>query len=267
MRLTALLVAALCWLAPDLANAQDAAAIIAENRDQIEKPSRQTIGPVIAALAASGDAMADDILTAWAEKRLVVRKSDDALFLATPDGDGFLLTGLDGTPAGTAAKSDLTELKPNAGVRGVIAAALVQFTLSDPSPARRRAALDSIARDPTPETLEPLRASIASETDPELKALKERLERFLTLSFDPDSAARVAAISALGSDTSLDVRAALNPLVATTRVAALSKPDGNVARVLGVGRDLTEVEAYDLLVVAGLAPARLTLEEQRAALV
>ncbi|OYX23702.1 MAG: urea ABC transporter permease subunit UrtB [Rhodobacterales bacterium 32-66-7] len=267
MRLTALLVAALCWLAPDLANAQDAAAIIAENRDQIEKPSRQTIGPVIAALAASGDAMADDILTAWAEKRLVVRKSDDALFLATPDGDGFLLTGLDGTPAGTAAKSDLTELKPNAGVRGVIAAALVQFTLSDPSPARRRAALDSIARDPTPETLEPLRASIASETDPELKALKERLERFLTLSFDPDSAARVAAISALGSDTSLDVRAALNPLVATTRVAALSKPDGNVARVLGVGRDLTEVEAYDLLVVAGLAPARLTLEDQRTALV
>ena len=109
--------------------------IVADNRDQIEKPSRQTIGPVIAALAASGDPMADDILAAWAEKRLVIRKADDALFLAAPDGDGFALTALDGTAAGTAAKADLTELKPNAGVRGLIAAALVQFTLSDPDPA------------------------------------------------------------------------------------------------------------------------------------
>ena len=82
MRLTACLLAAVLWLAPSLALAQDAAAIIAENRAQIEKPSRQTIGPVIAALAASGDAMADDILSAWAEKRLVIRKADAAMFVA-----------------------------------------------------------------------------------------------------------------------------------------------------------------------------------------
>jgi urea transport system permease protein len=268
MRLTALLVAAALWLAPTLALADgEAAAIIAEYRDQIEKPSRQTIGPVIAAIASSGDAMADDILSAWAEKRLVIRKADDALLLALPKGDGFTLSALDGSPAGTAVKADLTELKPNAGVRGVIAAALVQFTLTDPDPRRRAEALTSIARDPTPETLEPLRASIATEADPTLKAQKERLERFLTLRFDPDPAARVAAIESLGSDTSLDVRAALNPLVATTHLAVKGDPSGNIARSLTVGRDLTEVEAYDLLVAASLAPARLTLEEQRAALV
>ena len=267
MRLTAFLVAALCWFAPLSAHAQDAAAIIAENRAQIEKPSRQTIGPVIAELAASGDPMADDILSAWAEKRLVIRKSDDVLFLATPEGDGFALTALDGTPAGTAAKGDLTELKPNAGVRGVIAAALVQFTLSDPDPKRRAEALTSIARDPTAETLDPLRASIATEEDLTLKAQKERLERFLTLRFDPDPAARVKAIESLGSDTSLDTRAALNPLVATTRIATAGEPTGNIARPLTLGRDLTETEAYDLLVAANLAPARLTPEEQRAALV
>ncbi len=267
MRLTALLVAALCWLAPLPALAQEAAAIVAQNRDQIEKPSRQTIGPVIAELAASGDPMADDILSAWADKRLVIRKSDDAMFLATPEGYGFALTALDGTPAGTAAKGDLTELKPNAGVRGVIAAALVQFTLSDPDPKRRAEALTSIARDPTAETLDPLRASIATEEDLTLKAQKERLERFLTLRFDPDPAARVKAIESLGSDTSLDTRAALNPLVATTRIAVAGGPTGNIARPLTLGRDLTETEAYDLLVAANLAPARLTPEEQRAALV
>jgi urea transport system permease protein len=267
MRLTALFVAALSWLVPLPALAQEAAAIVTENRDQILKPSRQTIGPVIAAIAGSGDPMADDILSAWADKRLVVRKSDEALFLAAPEGDGFALTALDGTTAGTAAKGDLTELKPNAGVRGLIETALVQFTLSDPDPARRAEALTSIARDPTAEALEPLRASLENEEDPVLKAQKERLERFLTLRFDPDPAARVAAIESLGSDISLDTRAALNPLLATTRVAAVGEPEGNVARKLTPGRDLTEAEAYDLLVAGGLAPARLTLEEQRAALV
>ena len=269
MRLSALFVASMLWLVPSLAFAEgEAAAIIVENRDQIERPSRQTIGPVIAELAASGDPMADDILSAWAEKRLVIRKADDALLLAVPDGDGFALTTLDGSPAGSAVKGEFTELKPNAGVRGVIAAALVQFTLSDPDPKRRAEALTSIARDPTPETLEPLRASIADEPDPALKAQKERLARFLTLRFDPDPAARVAAIESLGSDTSLDVRAALNPLLATKRITVAGEPDGqNIASTLVPGRDLSEAEAYDLLVANDLAPARLTLEAQRAALV
>jgi urea transport system permease protein len=268
MRLSALLVAALFLLVPSLALAQgEAAAIIAENRQQIEKPSRQTIGPVIAALAASGDTMADDILSAWADKRLVIRKADGVMFLAAPEGDSLALTALDGTPAGTAAKGEITELKPNAGVRGLIGAALVQFTLSDPDPVRRAEALTSIARDPTAETLEPLRASIADEPDPALRAQKERLERFLTLQFDPEPAARIQAIESLGSDTSLDVRAALNPLVTTTRVALAGAPESlNIARTLVPGRDLTETEAYELLVDADLAPARLTLEAQRAAL-
>ena len=265
MRLIALLLAALCLL-PLPALSQEAAAIIAENREMVEKPSRQTIGPVIDALAASGDPMADDILSAWADRRLVIRKSDGAMFVAVPEGDGFALTALDGTPAGTLPKADLTELKPNAGVRGLIETALVQFTLSDPDPARRAEALTSIARDPKADALAPLRASLATEQDPALKAQKERLERFLTLRFDPDPAARVAAIESLGADISLDVRAALNPLVATTRVAVAGEAEGNIARELTVGRDLTEVEAYDLLVAAGLAPARLTLEEQRTAL-
>jgi urea transport system permease protein len=266
MRLTAFILAALTLLSLPVA-AQEADRIVEENRAQVEKPSRQTIGPVIDALASSGDAMADDILAAWADKRLVIRKADGAMFLVQPEGEGFALTSLDGTPAGTAAKGDLTELKPNAGVRGLIATALVQFTLSDPDPAVRAEAVATIARDPTADALEPLRASLATEADPALKARKERLERFLTLRFDPDPAARVAAIESLGSDTSLDVRAALNPLVATTRVAVAGEPAGNVARTLLPGRDLTETEAYDLLVAANLAPARLTLEEQRAALV
>ncbi|NTT85915.1 urea ABC transporter permease subunit UrtB [Tabrizicola fusiformis] len=270
MRLLPLALAMLVWFLPLAALAEgEAAAIVAENREMIEKPSRQTIGPVIAALAASGDPMAAVLLQAWANKGLGLRKADGAFFLIAPEGDGFTLTDLTGAPAGTAAKAEITEMKPNAGVRGLIATALVQFTLTDPDPARRAEALTSIARDPAPEHLAPLRAALAGETDPALAAQKARLERFLTLRFDPDSAARVAAIDSFGADLGLDLRGALNPLLATRRVALAGPPEPgmNVARELTPGRDLTEAEAYDLLVAANLAPARLTLAEQKAALV
>jgi urea transport system permease protein len=254
---------------PGLAQAQATATdILNENRALIEKPTRAKIAPVIEALAASGDPIAATVLAAWAEKGLGLRKADGTFFLIEAQGDTWLLRDLTGADAGTAPKSDVVELRPNAGVRGLIATALVQFTLSDPDPARRAEALTSIARDPEEAHLEPLRASLATEADPALKAQKERLERLLTLRFDPDSVARVAAIEGFGADLGLDLRGALNPLLATSRIAFTDAPPegANLARELIPGADLTEVEAYDLLVAAGMAPARLTVEEARAAL-
>ncbi len=249
--------------------AETAAEILAANAALVEKASRQTIAPVIDALGASGDPQAAAVLTAWGEKGLGIRKSDRAFFLITPQEGGYALRDLSGAEAGTAAKSDIIELKPNAGVRGMIATALVQFTLSDPDPAKRLAALESIAKDPKVEALAPLRAAIASEEDAGLKAQKERLERLLTLRFDPDSAARIAAIDSFGADLGLDLRGALNPLLATRRLAVAGEPDPtlNIARTLKLGTDLTPVEAYDILVAADMAPARLTLEAQRMALI
>ena len=270
MRRLILALIALCAMSfPALALAQGLAEVVASERSAIEKPSRQTIGPVIAAIAASGDPLAAPFLEAWADKRLGLRKADGALFLLAPAEGGYALTGLDGQPAGQAAKAEISELKPNAGVRGLIASALVQFTLSDPDPARRAAALDSIAKDPQAESLAPLRASIGGETDANLLARKQRLLAFLTLRFSTDSAERVAAIASFGTDLDLDLRAALNPLVTTTLQAFPGEPPAgtNIAHRLNPGRDLAESEAYAALVAAGAAPARLTLEDQRAALV
>lgn len=250
------------------ARAETAAEILAAHAGLVEKPSRQTIGPVIDALAQSGDPMAATVLQAWGNKGLGMRKADGAFFLIAAEGDGWALTDLTGAPAGLAAKSDVVELKPNAGVRGLIATALVQFTLSDPDRAARAAALESIARDPKPDHLEPLRAAIAGEDDPVLLAQKTRLERLLTLRYDPDSAARIAAIEGFGADLGLDLRGALNPLVATRRIAvAGGAPEGtNIAREVFPGSDLPVADAFALLVDAGLAPAPLTLADQRAAL-
>jgi urea transport system permease protein len=266
------LIAALFVSLPGLAQAQTPGQtlprIVADNRAQIEKPSRTTIGPVIAALAASGDPAAAAFLSAWANKGLGLRKADGTFYLITATADGWALRDLTGAEAGTAAKSDIAELKPNAGVRGLIATALVQFTLSDPDRVTRAEALTSIARDPSADHLAPLRASIPDEEDADLLTQKQRLERLLTLRFDPVSAARVAAIQSFGGDLGLDLRGALNPILATSRLAVAGDlPAGaNLARDLVPGRDLTEAEAYDVLVAAGMAPARLTIADARAAL-
>lgn len=246
--------------------AQTLAQVVTQHHDAIAKPSRQTIGPVIAAIVATGDAQAADFLAAWADKGLGLHQNGQ-IYLIAPDGSGWALRDLSGAAAGPAAKGEIAQIKPNSGVRGLIAGALVQFQLSDPDPARRLQALAALSRAPDASHLGPLRAALAQESDPQILAQKQRLERLLTLQFDPDPNQRIAAIDSFGSDIGLDLRAALNPLLATTRLAFASPPpQANIAKTLVLGRDLTETQAYDLLVAQGLAPARLSPDQARSAL-
>ncbi|WP_096786214.1 urea ABC transporter permease subunit UrtB [Rhodobacter sp. CZR27] len=264
MRFVLILLAVLLAPLSVLAQGTPAAQILSENRALVEKASRQTIGPVIESLAASGDPAAAVILEAWANRGLGLREADGTFFLIAPAESGWALTDLSGAPAGTAAKAEIDQLRPNSGVRGLIATALVRFQLADPDPARRSAALNSIARDPAPEHLEPLRAALSQSPDPALA----RLERLLTLRFGATPDERVAAIESFGADLGLDLRAALNPLVVTRRVAVTGQPDNlNIANELSPGRDISREEAYDLLVAQGEAPARLTRQAQRETLV
>jgi len=267
MRSLLLTIAAALMLALPLVARADLPAMLAATGDQIADPKRQTIGPVIAELVATGDPAIVRLLTAWEARNLGRRKADGVFFILSETPEGWALTDpLTGNAAGTAPKSDITQLRPNAGVRGLISAALVQFQLSDPDPATRAAALASMARDPDASQLDPLRAAL-DDADPGLTTQKARLERLLTMRFDPDSAARVAAIDGFGADLGLDLRASLNPLLATTRVAAKDPPAGvNIAAELRPGAALTADEAFAILVAQGDAPAPLTLPEQREAL-
>ena len=164
--------------------AQDLGTVLEANRDRIEKPSRQTIGPVIAEIAASGEG-AVAFLEAWGDRRIGV--ADDGR-LAIIDGDSAT-----DVVTGAAIAGEVKALRPNSGVRSLIAAALVPAQLADPDISRRRAALDALGRDATAEHLPALRAAL-DDPDPGLAARKARLERLLTIRFDPDPAARVAAI-------------------------------------------------------------------------
>ena len=246
-------------------------ALLQEHRALIEKSSRKTIEPAIAALRDSGLPEAQAVLERWQAKELWLRKADGFFFYAEKlDSKAYSLTDIaTGAPVGEATKKELKQLKPNSGVRSLIGAALVQFQLMDPDPAKRQEALDAILRDPAPEHLVALQGSIEAETDPALRSSKERLVRLLTISFGQDEAERIAAIESFRGDLGVDVRAALNPLVATTRDAVPgTAPEGvNLAAVLKPGSDaLSAEEAYALLVSKGLAPARIDAGEKRAAL-
>ncbi|MEL7092302.1 MAG: urea ABC transporter permease subunit UrtB [Pseudomonadota bacterium] len=233
----------------------------------IQKSSRKTIGPAIDALAASGLPEAQTVLTRWQAKEMWFAKETGLFVFAEEGADRTLILYdvSDGAEVGTAAKGDFKQLKPNSGIRGMIAAALVQFQLNDPDLNVQAEALDAIERDAEASHLAALRAALDGTPGP-LTARKERLERLLTIRFDDDDAARIAAINGFAGDLGVDVRAALNPLVTTeVRVADTLPPD---ARALSPGTDaLPRPEAYALLVAAGSAPAPLSADAVKQTLI
>ncbi|QRZ14417.1 urea ABC transporter permease subunit UrtB (plasmid) [Paracoccus methylovorus] len=233
--------------------------IIADNLGQIERPSRRTIEPLVTEIAATGP-KGLALLRAWEGRNLGLTDDGRVLIVgaagATDAATGVAVSGV-----------DPRMLRPNSGVRGVIQAALVAAEIADPNPHRRAAALDSIARSGSAAHLEALRNAPA-ETLPALAARRDRLEKLLVIQFDSDPAARVAAIQDMAGDVSLDVRAVLNPLLVTRRVAASDKPEhANIARELRIGdKGFTRGAAIALMISEGLLQPRLTPTEQRTTL-
>ena len=262
----------LVLLIPIRADAQDMnapiQALLQTHGEIIAKSSRKTIGPAIDALASSGMSEAQVVLQRWQDKEMWFEKDTNA-FVFAEEIENRQLRLFDissGAEIGTAEKKAYKQLKPNSGIRGMIAAALVQFQLSDPDPNVRTTALDAIERDAEASHLVALRAAIEGEPDIQIKARKARLERLLTIRFDEDDDIRIAAIEGFAGDLGVDVRAALNPLVVTRVSYADTAPDG--ATVIKPGTDaLSVAAAYDLLVSAGDAPERIDADAIRQTLI
>jgi len=267
-----LVLACLIMLVSQPTQAQDADApiqrLLQVHGEVIVKSSRKTIQPAIDALAASGLPDAREVLNRWREKEMWVSKETGLFVFAekAPEKQLLLFDVAGGAEIGLAEANAYKQLKPNSGIRGLISAALVQFQLSDPSPAFRLAALNAIERDPDASHLSALRAVMDSETQPNLKARIERLERLLTIQFDEDNKARIAAINGFEDDLGVDFRAVLNPLVATRIDVAEALPEG--AQQVEIGSDMLPAEiAYDMLVAKELAAPRVTPDMLRAALI
>ena len=235
------------------------------------KSSRRTIGPAVDALAGSGLPEAQVVLERWQNKEMWVDE-ESGLFVFAEEVDRDTLRIFDfadGTEIAVVPDDTFDQLKPNSGIRRMIGTALVQFQLSDPDPANRATALNAIERGAEESHLAALRASIPSEENAALKQRKERLERLLTIRFAEDASERIAAIEHFDGDLGVDVRAALNPLLAVRVEAAEALPeDLDIGRTLEPGsEDLSRDEAYALLVDAELAQPRISRADKRAALI
>ena len=273
--LRALLLAFACLSTALPASAQQADApiqqLLQEHSEILLKSSRRTIGPAVDALAGSGLPEAQVVLERWQNKEMWVNE-DTGLFVFAEEIDRDTLRIFDfadGAEIGVVPDETFDQLKPNSGIRRMIGTALVQFQLSDPDPANRATALDAIERGAEESHLAALRASIPTEQDATLLQHKERLERLLTIRFGETDEERIEAIRHFDGDLGVDVRAALNPLLAVRVETAEDLPEAaDIGRVLEPGTDaLPRDEAYALLVDAGLAQPRISREDQRAALI
>ena len=246
-------------------------AVLQENRALIVQSSRRTIEPAINAVADSGSAQAQVVLEIWQAKEIWLRESDGLFFRGERIGSkSYRLYDLDtGEIVGEVAKSELKQIKPNSGIRALLATALVRFQLLDPDIERRRDAIAAIERAPEAGLLAPLRASIVDEQNATLKARKTRLETLLTIAYGANQATRLEAINLVATDLGVDVRATLNPLVATKlQIVQGDLPEGwNIAQELAPGTDALSFEiAYAMLVDKGHAPPVISAQELRAAL-
>ncbi|WP_417798849.1 urea ABC transporter permease subunit UrtB [Terasakiella pusilla] len=224
---------------------------------------------MIDTLFKSGVKGVPDFLTRLRNKEVWYNQKE-GLFYFGPDarGDIDLINIETGQGEGRVSSRTLKQIKPNSGVRTVIDAALVRFQLSDPDPVIRAGAVETLERNSDASQLAPLRASIRTETDPDLKSRKERLEGLLTISFGQTSQERIEAISRFEGDVAIDVRAALNPLLTTSLEVAKSLPlNKNVARRVYVNAPLPFDVAYSMLVSAGFAPATVEREQRDKALI
>ena len=256
----------LLWLfaSVGLASAQDLQPILQTHAQEVAKPSRSSVGVVLDDLATSGSPRAATLLEQWAEKNVWREDETGLFFFASEMGDNLTLTDIDSGAETTAAADGFTQIKPNGGVRRVIGTVLVQFQLSDPDPERRKTALESIARRGSADQLEPLIASLETETDPDIRARKEQLINFLTARFGDDPEKRVTAIKSLSSDTSVEVRAVLSQILDSDTGVAPTRPEGNIVRIIDPmeNPDAAYAESVD----AGLASPVIEPSELRATL-
>jgi urea transport system permease protein len=223
----------------------------------VANPSRSTVGDVLAALLATDAPGTVDFLRIWSDREVYERPEDGFFFYARSAGDDLTLIDIDtGLEVATVGTRDVNQIRPNAGVRREVGAALVAFELTHPDPARRIAALDAAARSPEPDQIVAIEAAREREEKPAIAARMDRLIALLIARFDEDSASRIAAIEALRGDVSTPARGVLNQLLQTRAEFAETLPEEeNIALVMTVGEGITVAAAYEVLAAAGLAPA------------
>ena len=248
-------------LAPDRGRAQQTPLqdVLQSVQPLVASPSRATVAEVLSALQAADAPGTPAFLRAWADRELVERPEDGQFFFTRDSAEGgIVLIDVDsGADVAQVSTRDVNQIRPNAGVRREIGAALVSFELMHPDPDRRLRALDAIGRSPDAEQIEALAQALEAEQEARIAVRMARLLDLLNARFASDTATRVDAIEGLRGDISTEARRVLNQTLQTRSEFATDIPEGtNLARIRVPGDDMDLLAAYAILSDAGLAPPR-----------
>jgi urea transport system permease protein len=190
------------------------------------------IEAVVRELGATGDPAVEKALTALSEGALSARKADAQVFVVREAAAAIsLFDPITGEAAGQAAKAELTKIKVNNGLRGVIRDVLGTLTLGSTDPAVRLSAAENMFRNPDPAAIASLDAAIGKETDAVVKARLEQARASAVLVSDLAETEKLAAVEVVGARGDREALSLLTSFSATVDGSLKEAVDKAIARI------------------------------------
>ncbi len=167
----------------------------------------------IAGVATSGNPLAERVITALQDGRLLFNPDDKKIYIRQEAGP--TLDAATGKPIAGAAPAGLKQVRINNRVRRSIDAALGGLTLLAPDPAKRFEAAQAVFKSKDAALLATLDAALAKESDPRVKRALGAARAAVVLNIaDTKEADKLEAIGVLRDRADLDSRAILSGLPA-----------------------------------------------------
>jgi urea transport system permease protein len=118
-------------------------------------------------VAASGNPLAATVIGALQEGRLLFSAQEKRVFVR--DKSDQLIDAATGSPVAGSPPADLSPVRLNNRLRGLVQAAMGSLTLMAPDPAKRLEAAQAVLKSRDPNALPTLDQALAKETDPRVK--------------------------------------------------------------------------------------------------
>jgi urea transport system permease protein len=189
----------------------------------------------IAGIAASGNPLAAQVITALQDGRLLFNSDDKKIYIR--DAKGAIVDAATGQPITGTAPANLKPVRVNNRIRRGIEAALGALTLMSPDPAKRFEAANAVFKSKDANQLATVDAALAKETDQRVKrALLAARAAIVVGLASAKEADRIDAINVLRDRGDLDSRAILSavpadqpPAIAQALAEAIKAIDNRLA--------------------------------------
>ena len=194
------------------------------------------------AIAASGDKRSVRLLEILLSGDLYALEADDRLVFLVKDGDRQIASdAVTGEEIGPIERTEISKIRINNRMRGLIKALLGRLTLLNEDPALRINAANAIFKSRPAEMVAPLTEALAMETDEKVAAVMRRALAALNFAHGETPDVQADALVILGEQPDPEVRSMLSAEL--NRLAAAENPSSeNQALAAKVRQALDKVE-------------------------